>query len=263
MIYETLLVERRGPIAVVTMNRPEKLNAWNDAMMDEFGLAFPALDADPGVAAIVVTGAGRAYCAGADVGALGTRVEERASQGEFRNVLNWADMIRALGTPTICAINGLAVGAGLSSTLSCDIRIASPAARFAMSFVRIGIVPELMSTHLLPQIVGLHAATELMLTGRQFDAEEALRLGLVLRLVEPGRLIDEAVAIGEAIAGSPPSAIRLTRGLIQANASDPDFEAVHERERDAIHATLGSPESLEALAAFREKRRPNFTGLAR
>jgi enoyl-CoA hydratase/carnithine racemase len=258
--YDTLLVERRGPVAIVTLNRPEKLNAWNDAMMDDFARAFPALDTDPEVAAIVITGAGRAYCAGADIGALGDRVVERR-EGRQREILNWAEMMHSLQTPTICAFNGLAVGAGLSSSLSCDIRIASTEARFAMSFVRVGIVPELASTHLLPQIVGLHAATELMLTGRMIDAQEAFRIGLVLKVVEPGRLIDEAVAIGATIADNPPSAIRAVKDLIRANASEPDWAAVRERERAAIQKALGSPESLEAMAAFREKRKPNFRGL--
>lgn len=262
MGHDTLLVERRGDAGLITLNRPERMNAIDNRMAVELGEALAELDEDREVGAIVLTGAGRAFCSGADV----SRFEDaiRAADGERvaapRPRRSWIEQVRA-AKPVLCAINGHCIGAGLTRTLPCDVRLASTAARFSMRFVRVGIVPEIASTQILPQIVGLQVAADLMLSGRTLDAAEALRIGLVLRVVEPDALLPETLALAAEYADSGPEALRATKRLLYRNYVEQDIGAVARREGEELRARSGSPEQREAVRAFREKRAPDFRSL--
>jgi enoyl-CoA hydratase/carnithine racemase len=268
--YEQVIYQRRDPeaVAVITLNRPEKLNAWNPTLQRELREAIGVANDDPAVGAIVLTGAGRAYCAGADIGNWqrnleggtgdafrgGSGAAERGPRPEDENIVA---LIRR-SKPVIAAVNGVAVGVGVTHILPADIRIASENARFGFIFVRMGVVPELASTYYLSQIVGLAAAQELCLTAKMIDAAEALRLGLVSKVVAPERLVDEAVAVGAEIAALPPLQVRLTKQLFTRNATDADTAAVMAREGEALATAYASPEFKEAVSAFMEKRQPVF-----
>lgn len=268
MTYEQLLTEQRGAVAILTLNRPEKLNAWSATLRGELHTAIAAANDDPEVGAIVLTGAGRAYCAGADISAW--QHDLAASDGPgFGSTRpaggtdgsSWVHLIRG-SKPVIAAVNGVAVGVGVTHILPADIRIASEQARFGFLFVKAGVVPELASSFFLPQLVGLAAAQELCLTARMIDAQEALRLGLVSKVVPPAALLDEAVALGETIAALPPDQIRMTKELFTRNAAETDLDLVMRREGEALQRSYASPDFKEAVAAFMEKRTPNFRGKA-
>jgi enoyl-CoA hydratase/carnithine racemase len=188
--YQFILFEQRDRVGIITLNRPEKLNAWTYAMNDEILHAIENCNDDPGVGAIVITGAGRGFCAGADVSGFNRAIEERESaadgmtQDDRRREEHLAAFLRR-SKPLIAAVNGPSIGVGMTMTLPMDIRFASDTAKFSMRFIRMGIVPEVASTTYLPQIVGLQNALDLILTARTIDAEEALRMGLV-KAVFPG-----------------------------------------------------------------------------
>lgn len=260
MAFETVLIDREGDVGIITLNRPDKLNAISNVMAYELGEAVGELNDDHEVGAIVLTGAGRAFCSGADV----SRFEEGVAAKEGRTVepvqrprRNWIELVRA-SKPIVCAINGACIGAGLTRTLPCDVRIASDKAKFSMRFVRVGIVPEIASTQILPQLVGLQVAADLMLSGRDFDAAEAERISLVLRTVPHDELMDEAVRLAGEYAAIGPMMLRETKQLLYQNCVEQDVSIVVRREGEAIGRCTGSPEQREAIAAFREKRKPDF-----
>lgn len=260
MAYEQILVEERGRVGVIRLNRPEKLNAWTRQMAAEIQQQMAAWNDDPGVGAILVTGEGRAFCAGADVGGFANRVQTNTSgSGETlrRGGAQITHFIRS-SKPTVAAVNGYSVGVGLTMILPFDVRIASTRAQFSIRFIKMGLIPELGSTRLLAQIVGLGHATDMCLTGRMVSADEALRMGLVTAVTEPEDLFDTALAKAEEIAGNPSGAVMMIKELLARNPLDPDLEAVMEREliRDQIARRL--PDHAEAVAAFLEKREPAF-----
>ncbi len=263
MTYEQILAERRGAVSLLTLNRPEKLNAWTGQMAAELRDAITAANADPDVGAIVLTGAGRAYCAGADIGAwqrdLRTGAGPDASRPSpmTRAGDSWVHLLQR-SKPVIAAVNGAAVGVGLTQILPADIRIASEQAHFGAFFVRMGVVPELASSYFLAQLTGLGAALEMCLTGRMVDAPEALRLGLVSKVVPADRLLDEALALAESVAALPGPQLRMIKDLFARNAADIDLDAVLAREGEALRTAYATPEFREAVTAFMEKRQPNF-----
>ena len=262
MTYEQILYERRGAVGLITLNRPEKLNAWTDQMHAELRDALQTANDEPQIGAVVLTGAGRGYCAGADIRAWqqslgdgGGRVALGGGDERRREPsANWVTLVRK-SKPVIVAVNGAAVGVGVTHILPCDIRIASQAARFGFYFVRMGVVPELASSYYLTQIVGLGAAQEWCLRARMVDAEEALRHGLVSAVVPAERLLDEAFAIAEEIAALPGPQLRMTKDLFNRNATDMDIEADMAREGEALKNAYASPEFKQAVAAFMERRR--------
>lgn len=265
MAYEKILVEQRGRVGLITMNRPDQLNAWSPTMEAEIREVAAAWDADPGVGAIVFTGAGRGYCAGADVGGFAQGIEARtaaaadgAGAAPRRRGSGWTQFVRTLQTPTIAAVNGVAAGMGVTTTLSMDIRIASHNARFGFVFVKIGVTPELGSTYYLPQLVGLGKATEWCLTGRFVAAQEALDTGLVTEVVAPENLVDRAVELGAAIAANPSPQIRFTRQLLRRNLMNHDVEDVIASESELFAAAQRTWEHKEAVSAFLQKRTPDF-----
>ena len=260
MAYQEILTETRDRVGIIRLNRPRKLNAWTSTMSGEIIDAMTAWNADDGIGAIVLTGEGRAFCAGADIGNFAERVEtNRQGQGEQlrRGGANMTQFIRQ-SKPTIAAINGYAVGVGLTMILPCDVRIASTSANLSIRFIKMGLMPELGSTHLLAQLIGLGNATEMCLTGRMVPADEAMRMGLVSAVTEPDDLLPTAIAKADEIANNPTRAVMMIKELLRKNPMEDDLDAVMEREglRDQIARRL--PDHAEAVAAFLEKRDPNF-----
>lgn len=266
--YEQILFDKQGRVALITLNRPERLNAWTWKMASEITDAVQRCNDDAGVGAIVITGAGRGFCSGADIGNFNRAIEQRehaASDEERRAAGAPPPERRARATdfyqnakPIIAAINGPAIGVGLTMTLTMDLRIASDQARFSMRFVRMGIVPEAQSTLYLPQIVGIANALDLSLTGRIIDAQEALRFGLVSRVVPHDRLLDETMALAAEIAANPTDAAWAAKQLLHRNMVELDKDAVVRREGAAITKQYESASHKEAIRAFIEKREPRF-----
>ncbi len=260
MNYEQILTETRGRVGVIRLNRPEKLNAWTDQMGQEISHQVSAWNEDPAIGAIVLAAEGRAFCAGADLGGFANRAQVN-SEGSGEQIRRGGAAITHLfrrSKPMVAAIQGYAVGIGLTLVLPTDIRIASTDAQLSIRFVKVGLMPELGSTRLLAQITGLGHATDMCLSGRMVPAPEALRMGLVSDVVERETLLDAAIARAHEIANNPPQAVAMIKELLAKNPLDPDLEAVMEREllRDQIARRL--PDHAEALAALREKRPSNF-----
>jgi len=268
--YETLLYELDGPILTVTLNRPEKLNAYTAAMGAELEDAFRRADEDDAVRAVIVTGAGRGFCAGADIsagaGAFDTKTEgsvafatpDRPRSG---GGAGFVGAIFGCRKPSIAAINGAAVGVGATLTLPMDIRIAAEGARFGFVFARRGLVPEAGSAWFLPKLVGLPQALRWCLSGGLIPAEEALAGGLVSDVVPPDQLLARARAIAaEIAANTAPVSIALTRQMLWRFAGAPDpFDLLKVDGRFAM--TLGAgPDVREGVSAFLEKRAPQFPG---
>jgi enoyl-CoA hydratase/carnithine racemase len=259
--YETIEVKRDGRVAILRFARPDVMNAMNGQLFREWVQATDELNADPEVGAIVVTGAGRAFSSGADVSDF-----RRASEGDEQVKRDWAEYqpIAFSGErltaskPLIGAINGLALGAGLTCTFWFDVNIASSAARFSMRFAALGLTPELDSAWLLPRIVGLQQAKEMMLTARIYGADEARDLGLVRRVVEPEALEPEAVALAAEIAAHPVSTLATIKRMVFDDLLATDFDAIDERSEQSFAEARRSPEHREALRALGQKRDPRF-----
>ena len=259
MSYEMILTETRGRVGIITFNRPEKLNALHATMSGEMRDQITVWNNDPNIGAIVLTGAGRAFCSGADIGGWNQDIEkrERGEEQERRRDGSWVIFARD-SKPLICAINGPCIGAGLTITLPCDIRIASDQARLSMRFIRVGIFPELASTHLLSHIVGFGQAMELMLTGKIIKAEEAGRIGLVNRVVPQDKLLDEAVATAQEIAFNPAESVMAVKKMAWQNLDEGDISVIQQREGVELAAAIARPAFKEAVRAFLEKRQPDF-----
>ncbi|HME70630.1 MAG TPA: enoyl-CoA hydratase-related protein [Myxococcota bacterium] len=260
--YEQISVDHRGAVALLTLQRPDRLNAWTPRMSEELMSAIELANADPGVGVIVLTGAGRGFCAGADVRDAFQRREDQPSEprggcAQPRAQGSWVHLARE-SKPLIAAVNGVAVGVGLTMILPFDLIVASERARFGMFFVKMGLVPELASTHYLVQRVGFAMASEMCLSGRLVEAEEAVAHGLANRVVPAEKLVDEALAQADAIAANPDRQLRMIKQLLTRNGSDPDLDAVMKREFELLRACYTSPEHSEAIAAFTEKRTPKF-----
>ncbi len=252
-------------IATVTLHRPEQLNAFTQRMRDELIEAFSRADADDEVRVVIVTGAGRAFCAGADLsgGANTFNYAKRddASMHQHRDGGGRVTLpIYASKKPVIAAVNGPAVGIGVTMTLPMDIRIASSAAKFGFVFARRGIVPEACSSWFLPRVVGISRAAEWLYTGRVFDAAEALAGGLVSRVVPPEQLLPTATALAREIADNTSAvAVALSRQMLWRMAgADHPMEA-HKVDSRGIFAMGASPDVKEGIAAFKEKRAPRFS----
>jgi len=260
--YEHILYETRGAVGLITLNRPERLNAWTQTMEDEFVDAVNTAAADHAIGCLVVTGAGRGFCAGADIGGFNDGVREGA-QRRRSNMLQEGGspevpIALSRGKPIIAAVNGAAVGVGLTMTMACDIRIASTAARFSARFVRVGLTPECGSSRYLPLVAGLPNALFLALTGRIIDAEEALHRRLVDRLVEPEQLMPEVMKLAEEIAANPHEAVWAAKRLLHLNATEADLRRVVTMEGYSIRELQRGPDHREAVQAFIEKREPLF-----
>jgi enoyl-CoA hydratase len=243
-------------VALVTLDRPRALNALSFALLGQLGDAVEALDADPAVRAIVITGEGRrAFAAGADVAELSLQTSE--SLASSVGFTGW-DRVAAVATPTIAAVRGFALGGGNELAMACDIIVAGRDAVFGQPEIRLGVIPGAGGTQRLTRLVGQARAMELVLTGRQVAADEAERIGLVSRIVDPDETLREALAIGAAIAALPVSAVRAAKAAVRA-ASEQPLAASLQTERVLFRGLFGTPDQAEGMAAFLEKRRPRWS----
>jgi enoyl-CoA hydratase/carnithine racemase len=254
--YETITVERRDAVALVTLNRPERLNAWTPRMALEQAGAIGAANEDPDVGAIVMTGAGRAFCAGADMqDTFKTRLDGVDPGGDSERTggmpaeVDWVSLLRE-SKPLIAAVNGAAVGIGMTMILPFDVIVASELAKFGMLFIKVGLVPELASTRLLSQWVGIGAAGDMCLSGRLVSGAEAHRLGLAQRLAAPQELMDTALALAGEIAANPRPQLRMIKRLLSQNALEDDLALVQAREHELMRECWKSPEHHEAVQRF-------------
>lgn len=257
-----LRVDRRdGGVVVVTLDAPDRRNAMSTGMTASWGAVMADLRTDGSVRCVVVTGAGSAFCAGGDTawlaGEPGATVDSlRARMLPFYRT--WL-AIRELEVPTIAAINGPAIGAGLCMALACDLRYAATGAKLAVPFTGLGMHPGMAATWLLPEVVGAAVARELLLTGRAVAGEEAVGLGLVNRVFDAEKLLDEVLDIADTIAAKAPVATRLTTMALRS-ARPANIEAALQWEAIAQPVTLATDDLQEGLAAQRERRAPRFTG---
>ena len=263
MTYEQILYEAGEGVLTITLHRPEKLNAFTPTMMRELIDAFDRADADDGVRAVIVTGAGRAFCAGADLSGGGGTFDNTARDTlETHRDGGGLVALRIFESkkPVIAAINGPAVGVGITMTLPMDVRLASTEARMGFVFARRGIVPEACSSWFLPRVVGISRAAEWVYTGRVFSAEEALAGGLVSRVVAPADLLETARGLAREIADNTSAvSVALSRQLLwRMLGADHPMEA-HKVDSRAIYWMGGSADAREGVAAFLEKRPARFT----
>lgn len=262
---ETILTEQRGEVLLITLNRPERLNAWTPRMGAELAGAIGEANRSPEIGAVVMTGAGRAFCAGADIqDTFATRIagqdpgEDTASgQGGMPAAVDWVGLCTT-SKPLIAAVNGVCVGVGLTQILSFDVIVASDQARFGIGFIRVGLVPELASTRFLTQRMGPGQARLFALTGDLWPAHDALAAGLVDRVVVADELIAETLSLGSRIAANPAPQLQWTKHLLTVNALEEDLQAVQDRESAILRECWASSEHAEAVKAFQEKRPPSF-----
>jgi len=262
--YKDIILEKKDHIATLTINRPEKMNAMSLETREEVIAALTEVGQDDGVRVLILTGAGdRAFCAGVDVSVMSSAIAGQAPVPTRRQITYrmgyQVSLFRKLRVPTIAAINGVAAGMGVSFIAACDIRIASEKARFACSWVNRGLVPDGASTFLLPQIIGIEKSLELFYTGDIINADEALRIGLVGRVVPHGDLMSTATALAEKIGAGPPIPIEMAKyGVYKGLESD--IEGALDYENYAVKVCTGTEDYKEGVTAFMEKRKPQFKG---
>ncbi len=249
-------------VLVAKLNRPTKLNALTFGMFAELESLAASVQADNSVRALVLTGEGRSFCAGLDLADAGTLPDMTADE-MLTQQKTWGDGIMSLARidkPVIAAVNGAAAGAGFSLALAADMRVATPETRFNAAFVRIGLSGgDCGSSWTLPRVVGMGIAAEILMTGRFVGADEALRIGLVNRVVETDRLLDEAVELASSITLNSPFGVGLTKAVLRQNIDSPSIDAALEVENRNQVLAAQSPQMQEALTAFLEKRAPDFS----
>jgi 2-(1,2-epoxy-1,2-dihydrophenyl)acetyl-CoA isomerase len=252
--YDNLHLDREGHVAIVTLDRPAKLNALDLGLRSDLFAVLDEVRGDDEVRALVITGAGRGFCAGVDLSGAGRMSTGESDQNEKLDRLGWVGRqaigVYELDKPTIAAVNGPAAGAGMSLALACDLRVGGPGARFRTAFAERNLSPDSGMSFFLPRIVGYSRAMDLILTSRDVDADEAYRLGLLDRLHTDGDLVEHAVALAAQIAALPPLALRTAKRVVQ-----------HNQEADLRGALVTEMAGLEvAFASFAEKRPGVFTG---
>lgn len=265
MTYSTIKYETQAPVALITLNRPERLNAWTPQMSVEMADAIERANEDRAIGAIVVTGEGRGFCAGADIEhTFKSRLDGRdpgrdtsGGQGGLPNGLDWIGTVRK-SKPIIAAVNGPAVGIGVTMILPFDLIIASEAAKFGLVFVKMGIVPELASSHFLVARVGWGKASELMLSARLVDGREAREIRLADHIVPHEDLLAKAFEMAKAFSGNPDPMLRMTKDLLTKNACEQDMTLAQARETEYLRQCWSLPEHKEAVSAFMEKRPARF-----
>ena len=256
MGYENVLVEKDEPIAIVTLHRPQQLNALSYDLVKDLCLALEELDRDGEIRAIIVTGGEKVFAAGADI-------KEMAARGPFdqriQERLAYRDRINKISKPVIAAVSGFALGGGCELALSCDIIIASETARFGQPEVNLGIIPGSGGTQRLTRAVGKYRAMEVVLTGEFMSAAEAERFGLVNRVVPLELLLDEAKSMARKIAAKPALAIKAAKEAVLKSANTSPEEGL-EFERKSFYLLFASEDRAEGMKAFLEKRKPVFKG---
>ncbi|MGH7822084.1 MAG: enoyl-CoA hydratase/isomerase family protein [Candidatus Binatia bacterium] len=265
MSYQTITYEVRAHVALLTLNRPDKLNAWTPQMALEQADAIRRANEDRAVGAVVMTGAGRGFCAGADMEAVfRTRIggqdpgeNTAGGSGGMPASVDWVGLLRS-SKPLVAAVNGAAVGIGMTMILPFDVIVASEKAKFGMLFIKVGLVPELASTRFLVQRVGFGKASEMCLSGKIYSAAEAAQMGLADHVAAPEALIERALGLAGEFAANPDPQLRMIKQLLTRNAAETDLEAVQRLESDMLRECWKSAEHKEAVAAFLEKRPPKF-----
>lgn len=258
----TVLIERPHPgVVLLTLSNPEQRNAMVDEVTTAWTAALGEIRADPTVRAVVVTGAGTAFSSGGNTSWIASEPDASVARLRERMEAFYRDWlaIRELQVPTIAAVNGAAIGAGLCLALACDLRYAATDAKLAMPFVRLGMHPGMLATYLLPQAVGLARARDLLLTGRTVLGEEGERIGLVSAHLPTEQVLGHALEVAEQIAATAPVASRLTKLALAGNAPT-DADQVLQWEALAQAVTLTTADLREGIAAARERRTPKFTG---
>lgn len=255
MIFENILVETRDRVGLITLNRPKALNALNDALVDEMGIALDQFEADENIGAIVITGSEKAFAAGADIGAMANFSYMDAYLGDYIT-RNW-ERIKTCRKPVIAAVAGFALGGGCEMAMACDIIIAADTAMFGQPEVKLGILPGAGGTQRLPRAVGKAKAMDMCLTGRMMNAEEAERAGLVSRVVPADTLLDEALKAAGSIAGySLPVVMMIKESVNRAFESGLSEGLLFERR--LFHSAFALEDQKEGMAAFVEKRKADF-----
>jgi enoyl-CoA hydratase/carnithine racemase len=255
-------IEQRGAVAIIRLSRPERLNAFNIVMRDEIIAAFDRCDAEDSIRAVVLTGAGRAFCAGADL-ETGTDTFELDDHGTGLAPADWGGEVslrvyRSI-KPVIVAYNGPAAGVGITMTLPADIRIASDTAKFAFIFTRRGLVPEGCSSWFLPRTVGINTALEWTMGGKTITAAEALESGLIREIVPVDQVLDRAIEVATDLTeGTPPVSVALTRQLMWRMLAATGPEVAHAAESEAIYVRGTSDDVHEGVQSFLDKRPPHF-----
>ena len=250
-------------VAVLTLNRPERMNGWGGGLATTFYLRLDAAEADPGVRAIVVTGKGRAFCAGADMGDLSSisaATVDAAADTDVGKLVGarHPHFTTTMRKPVIAAINGACAGMGMTMALMCDVRFAADGAKFTTSFARRGLIAEYGISWILPRVVGQGVALDLLLSGRVFLADEALRLGLVKEVVAPDELLPRAIEYAEDIAANcAPSSLAVIKQQVYADSMREVVEASDDAEK-LMHESMQRPDFIEGITSFFEKRQPNF-----
>ncbi|WP_307338385.1 enoyl-CoA hydratase-related protein [Caldalkalibacillus uzonensis] len=258
-MFETIIFEVQENVAILTLNRPDKLNAFTEQMNEEIMKACQQAGQDPSIRALIITGAGRAFCAGEDLASVSG--DQAVDHGEFLRK-RYNPMIMAIHQsekPVIAAVNGAAAGAGCSLALACDFRIASSKASFIEAFIHIGLVPDSGSCYFLPRLVGLGKALELAILGEKVTAQEALELGLVRLVTEPDQLQAEALAFAQRLAQMPTKAIGLIKRTMYQGLTS-TLEQALEYEAYAQRIAGQTADHQEGVKAFIEKRQPRFEG---
>ena len=264
MGYDNLRVDRDGQVAVVTLNRPEKLNAIDRHLHAEMMAACAELRDDDGVRVVIFTGEGRGFCSGADL--TGARPnEEHPSRGERLDEYNWVGrqalmIYRDLNKPTIAAVNGVAAGAGMGLALACDMRVGCENTRFKTVFIERSLSPDSGLSYFLPRIVGASRAFDLVFTSRTVDAEESYRLGLLDRMTTAENLLADAKELARQIASWPPVAMQMSKRALQRSLDTTLEDQLQYETHSIVFARRAPQDVAEAAASFRERRPPVFTG---
>ncbi len=253
--YASILVERRGAVGLITLNRPKALNALNASLIAELGAAFDDLEGDPAIAAIVLTGSDKAFAAGADIKEMAGKTYIEAYAEDF--ITRGWERVAQCRKPVIAAIAGFALGGGCEVAMMCDIVIAADNARFGQPEIQLGTMPGAGGTQRLPRFIGKAKAMDLCLTGRMMDAAEAERAGLVSRIVPADKLLDEALAVAARIGELSQPIVMMVKESVNRAFETTLAEGVR-FERRLFHATFATEDQKEGMAAFIDKRKPAF-----
>lgn len=260
---EDLTVDRKGNVEVITLNRPEVMNALTYNMVQGLGDLFEAAQADDGIRAILLTGAGKAFSTGADLTGKGSaRKDAHTPLGMRISTFGYSRMVNAiwaLEKPVVCAVNGTAAGASCNLALSCDLVMAADTAKFIQVFVRRGLIPDGGGTYFLPRLVGLPRAKQLMLLGEDLPASRALEWGLIYDVVPADKLMDEAMKMAQRLSAGPTRAIGMTKSMLNRSLES-DLAAALEREASLQGIAAGTGDFIEGVMSFLEKRPPEFKG---
>jgi 2-(1,2-epoxy-1,2-dihydrophenyl)acetyl-CoA isomerase len=261
-MYEHILLSEAEGITTITLNRPDKLNAFVGHMRRDLAEALEHAGSDRGIKVVIITGAGRAFCSGGDIGFMAELMERRDSD-EFSRILGAGrrviTAIRSMTKPVLASINGPAAGAGFNLALACDLRIASSDATFTQSFVKVGLHPDWGGTYFLPRLVSANKACEMFFLGESIDAAEALRLNLVNQVVAPEELQAATLQLAERLRAAPPIAVAAAKQAIYMSGSS-DLDEMLRYETEAQLRCFESEDGHEGVRAFFDKRDPRFTG---